>query len=308
MSPWPGIPLSRIFLGARIALLTLGLIGFFWIGTLLVKTLLSPVPNPGSPGLRPFSSAPPQTPSLDTKARRPIEEIVEVFSVPEKIEVALETKGRSFQGGPESSMAVTPSGIGEKLGIKLLGTVSGPKALAHAIIRDETKGQEMPFRVGDTIKGAKIVAIEPLEVIFEYEGRRQALKMGLEYEQSWVFKEDLGTTRPQEDKANPNAFIVSKEEVERALQNPEGLNQQATFLPAFKSGKRNGIIIVKFTQGSILSKLGLKEGDVLQEIDSKPLDLSFRPVALLKEVQQKGEVILSVERRLSPLKLRIRLR
>jgi general secretion pathway protein C len=234
---------------------------------------------------------------------------VGVFSLPKEIDVALETRGRQVQGGLESPMAVVPSGIGEKLGIKLLGTVSGSKALAHAIIRDAAKGQEMPYRVSDTIKGAKIVAIEPLEVIFEYEGRRQALKMDLEYEQSWVFKENPGATRTQEDKKDQiNTFGVSKEEIERALQNPEGLNQEASLLPAFKSGKRNGLMIVKITQGSILRKLGLKEGDILQEIDSRPLDLGFRPFALLKETQQKGEVTLSVERRLSPLRVRIRLR
>lgn len=235
-----------------------------------------------------------------------------VFSVPKEIDVALETKGSSGQGVSGPAMASAPSGMGEKLGIKLLGTVSGPEPLAHAIIRDEAKGQEMPYRVGDTIKGAKIVAIEPLQVIFEYEGRRQALKMSLEYEQSWVFKEDLGTTRPQEDKGSQEdqaqALIVGKEEIERALQNPEALDREARVLPAFRSGQRNGIMLVKIPQGSILRKLGLKEGDVLKEIDAKPLDLDFRPATLLKEVQQKGELTLSLERRLSPLRLHIKLR
>jgi hypothetical protein len=137
--PTPGISLARLFLWARLALVALGLVGFMVLGDRLVRTILAPVPRvdaraSGLSGAAPPPSLP-NTPLLGS--RKPVEDLAKAFLVSKTLDVALETRGHPL--GQGLSPSSVPGGIGEKLGIKLSGTVSGSQALSYAVILDESK-------------------------------------------------------------------------------------------------------------------------------------------------------------------------
>ena len=309
MFPTPGISLARLFLWARLTLVALGIVGFLVLGVRLVRTILAPIPRvdvraSGLSGATPLPSLP-NAPLLG--ARKPVEDLAKVFLVSKNLDVALETRGHS--PGQGLSTSSEPGGIGEKLGIKLSGTVSGPQALSYAVILDESKAEEAPYRVGDTIKGAKVVAIEPLQVILEHEGRRQALKMEFDVEQSWVFKEapqKMQDERKQE--GSGSALTIPRQEIEKELASPDRVAREATMLPAFKSGKANGFMILNVSRGSVFSKLGLLDGDIIQSVNGQPVNEGFALASLLADLNQKGEAMLAIERNLSPLRLNVKLR
>lgn len=305
----PGISLARLFLWARLTLVALGLVGFLGLGGRLARTLTTPIPRVDVRTRAPSGQASPLSqPNASSLApRKPVEELAKVFSVSKGLDVALETRGHS--GEQEPSPAFGTGGIGEKLGIKLLGTVSGPPALSYAVILDTAKAEEAPYRVGSAIKGAKVVAIEPLQVIFEYEGRRQALKMGFEIEQSWVFGETPKAARQEKnEQGSGTELTIPRQEVEKGLASPDLIAREATVLPAFKSGRPNGFMILNVSKGSVVSRLGLLDGDILQSVNGQTLNKGFTLASLLEELDKKGEVRLSIERNLSPLQWNVKLR
>jgi general secretion pathway protein C len=305
----PGISLARLFLWARLTLVALGLVGFLGLGVRLVRTLAAPVPRvdiraSGLSGATPLPS-PPNAPPLG--ARKPVEELAKVFLVSKSLDVGLETRGHSL--GQGLSPSAVPGGIGEKLGIKLLGTVSGTQELSYAVILDESKAEEAPYKVGGSIKGAKVVAIEPLQVIFEHEGRRQALKMEFDFEQSWVFKEAPQTMQHERKEGGSGSELtIPRQEIEKELASPDIVARKATILPAFKSGRPNGFMILNISRGSVFSKIGLLDGDIIQSVNGQPINGGFTLAFLLAELNQKGEATLAIERNLSPLQLNVKLR
>jgi hypothetical protein len=134
--PTPGISLARLFLWARLTLVALGIVGFLVLGVRLVRTILAPIPRvdvraSGLSGATPLPSLP-NAPLLG--ARKPVEDLAKVFLVSKSLDVALETRGHS--PGQSLSTSSVPGGIGEKLGIKLSGTASGPQAISYAGIVD----------------------------------------------------------------------------------------------------------------------------------------------------------------------------
>ncbi len=72
------------------------------------------------------------------------------------------------------------------LKLSLMGTVSGTKRDARAIIVDEQKKKQELYKIGDSVQGALIQSIERGKVILQVHGRREVL----------LLKERQGGSRP----------------------------------------------------------------------------------------------------------------
>jgi general secretion pathway protein C len=161
------------------------------------------------------------------------------------------------------------------LNLTLKGIVAfegeGPKM---AIIAP-AKGDEKIYRPGDKVPGgAEILRIEPRRVVLlrngvtealhlkvkELEGRPEGLRSG------GGSGGGAGIRRTGEHQRT-----VTRQALQRQLQNLPKLLQQAKAVPHTRNGRQVGFRVVNIQKGSVFEQLGIQEGDVIQSVNSKPI-------------------------------------
>lgn len=86
-------------------------------------------------------------------------------------------------------------------------------------------------------------------------------------------------------KLGETKFAVDQKEIDNAMANPEVLYTEIRAVPNFENGKVSGMKVLSIKPGSIFSKLGIKRGDVLQQINGMDLDVKqgFQIFSQLKD-------------------------
>jgi general secretion pathway protein C len=92
-------------------------------------------------------------------------------------------------------------------------------------------------------------------------------------------------TGDQVSKVQDGKYVVNQAEIDAALANLDKLYTQIRAVPNFEGGKVKGMKILSIKPGSLFSKLGLRRGDVLDQINGQQLDIKsgFQLFNQLKE-------------------------
>ncbi|OFZ01493.1 MAG: hypothetical protein A2Z97_13550 [Bdellovibrionales bacterium GWB1_52_6] len=169
-----------------------------------------------------------------------------------------------------------------------------------AMIEDKSAAAVYPVRIQDEIPTkARILQIEPSKVIFMNisSGRREFVEL----------PEDLSSTAPRItlggpsrsggiEQVTPSQFNVSRLEVDKALSNMNEILTQARAVPNFENGVPAGYKLFQIVPGSIYSKLGLQNGDVIAGVDGEPINDPGRAFELLGRLKTAARLELQVKR------------
>jgi general secretion pathway protein C len=109
-------------------------------------------------------------------------------------------------------------------------------------------------------------------------------------------------------KLGPGRFEASRTEVANTMQNPAQLFAQMRALPHFVNGKTDGFSISNVAAGSVFEQLGLQNGDLLTEIDGKPVTNPMQAMGLMTAVQTASSIDLTIQRGGSPTRVHLDLR
>jgi type II secretion system protein C len=109
-------------------------------------------------------------------------------------------------------------------------------------------------------------------------------------------------------KLGPGRFEANRAEVANTMQNPAQLFAQMRALPHFVNGKTDGFSISNVAAGSVFEQLGLQNGDLLTEIDGKPVTNPMQAMGLMTAVQTASSIDLTIQRGGSPTKVHLDLR
>jgi len=109
-------------------------------------------------------------------------------------------------------------------------------------------------------------------------------------------------------KLGPGRFEAKRAEVANTMQNPAQLFAQMRALPHFVNGKTDGFSISNVAAGSVFEQLGLQNGDLLTEIDGKPVTNPMQAMGLMTAVQTASSIDLTIQRGGSPTKVHLDLR
>jgi len=109
-------------------------------------------------------------------------------------------------------------------------------------------------------------------------------------------------------KVGPGRLEANRAEVANTMQNPAQLFAQMRALPHFVNGKTDGFSISNVAAGSVLEQLGLQNGDLLTEIDGKPVTNPMQAMGLMTAVQTASSIDLTIQRGGSPTKVHLDLR
>ncbi|MBI5509541.1 MAG: PDZ domain-containing protein [Deltaproteobacteria bacterium] len=108
---------------------------------------------------------------------------------------------------------------------------------------------------------------------------------------------DEGGGGPGVTKVSETQYTVERKEVDNALSNLSEIATQARIVPSFKNGKPNGFKMFSIKPGSIYSKIGMKNGDVIQKINGYEINSPDKALELYQKLKDASSVAIELQRR-----------
>ena len=191
---------------------------------------------------------------------------------------------------PEDTVNINTGGPARKtsLPLALIGTVVlNDPSKSIATIDDKGQNQIIPVRVEETVNSKiTIKKIEHLKVTFI-----NLATGGLEYIDlpddilnnvtvSSVSKSGSGPIEKEGDHVN-----IQRTELEKAFGNINEVLTQARAIPNFENGMPAGFKIIQIVPGSIYTKLGINENDVLMAVNSDPMNDPGKAFQMMNELR-----------------------
>lgn len=215
---------------------------------------------------------------------------------------------------PEESAAPEPSAEDEeleatRLPLKLLGTVasSNPEA-AWAAVEDTTKRERLLVRPDDRLLDkARVIRIERRRIVLENAGRREELAldeedspMGQALRSAAAVRAapavaDISDLRERVRRLADDSFAVQRDQVQEAIRNPAELFSQARILPKYENGQMVGVQLNSIQPGSLFEEIGIRNGDVITQVNGIVVSSPQDSAALLRELSESSQFDVSVQ-------------
>ena len=181
------------------------------------------------------------------------------------------------------------------LKIALLGTVAGSPRNAVAVIEETTKRKQGLYKVGDSIQDAIIKMILRGKVVLKVEDKDEILTM--EEENVRSPEKDRAASRPLDTRERGTTITVRRSDVQESLNDINKLMSEVRVRPHFRDGKPDGLSISRIKPGSIFSKLGLRNGDIVQGMNDNTIKSPDDILALYEKLKSGSEIQLEIDRR-----------
>jgi type II secretion system protein C len=185
-------------------------------------------------------------------------------------------------------------------GLKLWGVgLYGDRA--RAVIEDVEAGRQELYRVGDTVRGARITSIAWDRVNLEHDGIEATLELSPPGEQ----RRDPSAVPPPEPamaaagrirRTGTDAFIVDRRELAGAVDNMSGLMTQLRAVAEVTDGRPAGFRLFQIKDDSVFHRLGLQDGDVVQRVNGAPVSDPQSLLGFLDRLQHEPRVAVDIVR------------
>jgi general secretion pathway protein C len=183
------------------------------------------------------------------------------------------------------------------LNVALLGTVSGDRQNAVAVIQETAKRTQSLYKEGDAIENATILKILRGKVILRVGDKNQILTME---EQSTSSPRRPGVSRSLRPPGGPEpgtTITLDRSTVTQSLENMNELISQVRVRPHYKGGEADGLMLSQIRPNSIFTKMGLRNGDIIQGVDGEPVTSPDEIMGLYEELKSGSSVSLQIGRR-----------
>lgn len=190
------------------------------------------------------------------------------------------------------------------LPIILVGTGMGEGAESYAIFEDRATREQQVYRLRDVVRdGAILAKIDRNQAILRLGTQEQILTIYNDGTQD-VSPPGPGTG-PATDAAGsttgirqvqPNQWVLDKQEVTAALGNLSQLLTKARVIPNFADGKPDGFKIFSIAPDSLYAKIGLQNGDVLQQINGVEIKDPENFMRVFQQLKDENRIALDFVR------------
>jgi len=209
--------------------------------------------------------------------------------------------------------------------LKLLG-IGSSSGNSFCIIRNMRlkkedvfrKGEEVVFTVGESSPRSGLVVSR---IVNRTGNQKVYLKLGnkvgiLEYQEETLEKTKPSPVRGRRLKTVKKApeptlkssystdgqnYYIDSTEVDVHLNNFAKLLNQARMIPHFDKGKHQGYKVKAIDKGSLYEKLGLRNNDIITEVNGEALDSGEKVMSLFKQLRNEREFSVKVRRRGTPM-------
>ena len=184
----------------------------------------------------------------------------------------------------------------KSLGLKLVGTAVGNKREdSSAIIEDQSTRKQEAYREGDRIKQTLIKRILRHNVIINTGRRDEVLTMEPE--------ESTGKSAAPERKARgrprrtaSSSIRLNRDDLEAQMTDLNDLMTQVRIRPFMEGRKPAGFLVSNIKPGSLFSKMGLRNGDVIKGINGETITTPDQAIELYESLMEGGEIALEIKR------------
>jgi general secretion pathway protein C len=104
-------------------------------------------------------------------------------------------------------------------------------------------------------------------------------------------------------KTGDNQFEVEQEGVNKALGDLSKLATQARIVPAFEGGEAVGFKLFSIRPGSLYSKVGIQNGDVIRRINGYELNSPDKALEVYQKLKDAKEISVDLKRRGKPMSM-----
>jgi general secretion pathway protein C len=177
--------------------------------------------------------------------------------------------------------------------LELRGTVAGSGKLSFAVIEEKGKNKQGLYRVGDKIAGATLVRVIRDQVTLKINEKEEILKKRDATESAIVPPRGANA---QAAAVAPGAMSLNRGEIASSLKDMGQMMSQAQIRPYFSAGVPDGFVVSSIRQGSVYQKMGLVDGDVIQELNSRKLSSADDMVGLYNVLKSGSAMSLKIKR------------
>ncbi len=193
----------------------------------------------------------------------------------------------------ESEFAAQP---GEIRDLILLGTISGPRSIARALVKNRREKEPQVYKLGNDIVGYRIVRIDNAKVYLKKDGNVEILDL--------YTKETQGSGKDASPTINRGAASSSlvKKSLSRAEIQQKVLNNIDNALKGIRAGpyrvkgKIEGYKLFKVRPYNILYKLGARSGDIVKRVNGHQVDSTEKLVKMWENLKDDSKITIDLER------------
>ncbi|ETX07654.1 MAG: hypothetical protein ETSY2_09990 [Candidatus Entotheonella gemina] len=197
------------------------------------------------------------------------------------------------------------------LQLKLTGTATSDDGRNYAFIEDAaTRGHQQLYQVGDVIQNRIIIEIRDDCVILEQNGKYEQLCFPNHQDSATITPGRQRVSRTQSETAEEDeesnedvvqiddaTWRIRRQLMQEQFANLGGLSQQARVMPHIEHGETRGFRFTNLKANSLLQKIGLQQGDVLQKVNGITITSMQDAMQAYAQLQQAGTVRLEILRR-----------
>jgi general secretion pathway protein C len=197
------------------------------------------------------------------------------------------------------------------LKLALVGTVAGSDEDAAAFIEETDKRRQELYRVGDSVKDATLKAILEGKVVLSVDGKDEILTMKEPSSSRSSSSSALRESRTSSTAVTPQrrstgvTRTIRRSDIQKSLEDVSGLLNQARIVPAPSD---DGFAVSNIKSGSLFAKMGLRNGDIVQGVDDRPITGTEDVVSFYRELGSESNITLNIVRNGRQVSLPFRIR
>ena len=204
--------------------------------------------------------------------------------------------------------------VATPLQLKLWGVEVHDRGRSHSIIEDLKAHKQGVYAIDDSVPGgATVKSIEWDRVILNHGGKDEVLELA--NKSTLVMPKPAAAPAPSPaanadgiQATGENEYLVPRAQVDNALQNMSQLFTQIRAVPHFEGGQSIGFRLFAIRRGSLFDEIGLKNGDIITDINGNPMNDPGKAMALLQELQGANDLSVKIIRNQQPSTLTYNIR
>ena len=219
---------------------------------------------------------------------------------------------------PKEEISVEKIALAQKdLGLKLMGTVlADDSSLSRAIVHNQKTRQQEAYREGDQAGKVKIKKILRSKVVIttakgdllltvdaedfgksgSASSKQRRMPMSLTFPQPTAAEMTSGSFDNKPLGARTRSISLNRDEVEATLADTDRLLQELTISAFTQDDQPAGFIISNIPRGSILTKMGLRNGYVVTQLNDQAITSPDQAADFFRTLAEGGEVTINVGR------------
>lgn len=194
-------------------------------------------------------------------------------------------------GGNESEQGLSDSGQA-MADIDLKGTVAGASSFGFIVVEERGSRKQKLYRLGDNIGSNKLVRITRNTATLKSGEREITLRIKETIDGSLVSRHGL----PQRDEGSSRNIRLSQQAVAEKLSDLKTIMQNAVIRPFLNEGVQEGYIVSNIAPGSIYEKMGLRNGDIILDVNNEPIEGAGNLMELMNSLQTGSGIELNIRR------------